>query len=229
MSRRIVAVVCLLFICFYSPTNAARRAVKGVESCEKYVSNVNAKALQQYDSKYCTALYNSFDEHIDEMIDIINEHIYQSFQFSVLGSHFSTDAKNRLGFAKYMNAFSDTMWNDAIQLVKYIGKRGGRLQNGLKVAKKEKPFKDDPSEIEALGWALDHHHKIAFDVNDLYLNTTRTKDAALISFLERNFVSQHADRIRELSGYVSNLVSMTGVDDTGREMALYMFDELLSA
>ena len=35
-----------------------------------------------------------------------------------------------------MNAFSDTMWNDAIQLVKYIGKRGGKLQNGLKVAKK---------------------------------------------------------------------------------------------
>ena len=41
-----------------------------------------------------------------------------------MGSHFDTDAENRLGFGHYLNNLADSMWSDAIELVKYAGKRG---------------------------------------------------------------------------------------------------------
>lgn len=59
--------------------------------------------------------------------NLINEHIAQSFVYSIMSSHFDTDAENRLGFAKYLDHLADTMWDDAIALVKYTGKRGSSV------------------------------------------------------------------------------------------------------
>ena len=39
-------------------------------------------------------------------------------------SHFETDYENRLGFSKYLDGLSDNMWQKAINLIKYAGKRG---------------------------------------------------------------------------------------------------------
>lgn len=42
-------------------------------------------------------------------------------------SHFETDAENRLGFGKYMDNLADTMWEHAVELIKYTGKRGAGM------------------------------------------------------------------------------------------------------
>ncbi len=39
-------------------------------------------------------------------------------------SHFETDYENRLGFSKYLDGLSDSMWQQAVSLIKYAGKRG---------------------------------------------------------------------------------------------------------
>lgn len=44
-----------------------------------------------------------------------------------MSSHFDTDAENRLGFGKYLADLADTMWNNAVEIVKYTGKRGGSV------------------------------------------------------------------------------------------------------
>ena len=42
-------------------------------------------------------------------------------------SHFETDYENRLGFGKYIDGMADTMWDHAVSLIKYAGKRGAGL------------------------------------------------------------------------------------------------------
>lgn len=61
------------------------------------------------------------------MHNLINEHIAQSFVYSIMSSHFDTDAENRLGFGKYLGDLADAMWNNAVEIVKYTGKRGGSV------------------------------------------------------------------------------------------------------
>ena len=49
----------------------------------------------------------------------------------------------------------------------------------------------------------------------------------MLSFLENQFTSKHASRIRELSGHLTNLVPMWE-DPISRDMALYFFDQSLA-
>ena len=42
-------------------------------------------------------------------------------------SHMKRDSINRLGFSKYMAKLSDSMWSSAVDLIKYMGKRGSSM------------------------------------------------------------------------------------------------------
>lgn len=79
------------------------------------------------DSSACTAVFSTFERHLPQVHGLVNEHIAQSFLYSIMSSHFETDAENRLGFGKYLDELADSMWNDAVHLVKYAGKRGGGI------------------------------------------------------------------------------------------------------
>lgn len=75
----------------------------------------------------CSAVFSTFERHLPQVHNLINEHIAQSFVYSIMSSHFDTDAENRLGFGKYLADLADTMWNNAVEIVKYTGKRGGSV------------------------------------------------------------------------------------------------------
>lgn len=76
------------------------------------------------DFSACSAIFSTFERHLPQVHSLINEHISQSFLYSVMSSHFETDSENRLGFGKYLDSLADTMWEDAVDLIKYAGKRG---------------------------------------------------------------------------------------------------------
>jgi hypothetical protein len=184
------------------------------------------------DPEACTALYSNFEKHVGHVHSMINEHLSQSFLYSVMSSHFNADAQNRLGFGKYMDELADNMWEDAIELIKYTGLRGAGMGpsvdnkvSGLRVAELDKSTSQQWSEVEALGLALDRHHEIALKVHNLHATS---RDAALTGFLESRFTAKHSDRIRQLSGYLSNLLPMVQ-EVSSREMALYFFDQKLMA
>ena len=97
-------------------------------------------------------MFGSFEKHVAQVHGLINEHIMQSFQYSIMvfkfhlllylfnlrwklslnffflkASHFETDYENRLGFGKYLDGIADSMWTDAVELIKYSGKRGASV------------------------------------------------------------------------------------------------------
>jgi len=49
----------------------------------------------------------------------------------------------------------------------------------------------------------------------------------LVDFLENQLVGKHVDRVRQLSGYLTNLVPMVG-EPQGMDLALYLFDQSLA-
>jgi len=194
-------------------------------------SNENDNSQSTYDSSLCTAVFSNFEKHVHHVHALVNEHLRQSLLYSMMSSHFEADFPNRLGFSKYMDELADQMWNDAVDLVKYAGVRGSTMAplvdpstaTGLRVTNLDSGI-GTWSEIEALGLALDRHQDIALKVHQLH---SQTKDAALVQYLQNQFTGQHAARIRQLSGYLTNLVPMVQ-EAAGRDMALYFFDQSLA-
>jgi len=183
-----------------------------------------------YESSSCTSVFGNFEKHLGDVHGLINQHIKQSFQYSIMASHFETDYENRLGFGKYLDDIADSMWKDAIELVKYAGKRGASVSplmedssTGLRITDLNDAIKPW-TEVEALGLALDRFHEVATKVHHIH---SATKDTSFADFLENQFVGGHVDRIRQLSGHLTNLVPMVQEVD-GKDLALYLFDQSLA-
>ncbi|NP_001280254.1 uncharacterized protein LOC100166657 precursor [Acyrthosiphon pisum] len=77
----------------------------------------------------CNSRYGAFkgDELLVNVQGYANTHILRSFQFLLMSSHFGNFEKNRGGFEKLYRQLSDNTWEQAIDLVKFIGKRGGHM------------------------------------------------------------------------------------------------------
>lgn len=110
------------------------------------------------DSNSCTASFSSFHKHLGQFHGLINDHITQSFLYSIMGSHFQTDAENRLGFAKYLHSLGDVMWKDAVDMIKYAGQRGADVA----------PKGDDSNTgLRMNDVSLDSFHKISILLSSL--------------------------------------------------------------
>lgn len=200
--------------------------------CSDHILSLKADFFSEddggvYDRTACSASFSNFHKYTPQVHGLINEHIAQSFVYSIMSSHFETDFENRLGFSKYMDGLADTMWQHAISLIKYAGKRGTGVapvdtSNGLSIKNLNNGIKPW-TEIEALALALDHHQTLAIKVHQLH---SSAKDAAFGDFLENQFVSDHVSRIRELSGHLTNLVPMVQ-EESSKDLALYLFDQSL--
>lgn len=60
--------------------------------------------------------------------------MFTSFLMSSIfqSSHFGNYQKNRAGFEKLYRKLSDQSWEDSIDLVKFLGKRGGHMDFKLR-------------------------------------------------------------------------------------------------
>ncbi|KAI9563252.1 hypothetical protein GHT06_010710 [Daphnia sinensis] len=222
--KSVVSILVLIVACVRF-TSAAK--------CSDHILSLKADYFSEddggiYDSTACSASFSNFFKYTPQVHGLINEHIAQSFIYSIMSSHFETDFENRLGFSKYMDSLADTMWQHAISLIKYAGKRGTGVapvdtSNGLSIKNLNNGIKPW-TEIEALALALDHHQMLAVKVHQLH---SSAKDAAFGDFLENQFVSDHVSRIRELSGHLTNLVPMVQ-EERSKDLALYLFDQSLA-
>jgi len=224
----------ILFIALWAVSAQAAKCsdhilgLKGDVSLDDY----DGISSNSYDHTSCSAMFGTFQKHVPELHSLVNEHIAQSFLYSLMASHFEADFQNRLGFGKYLDGLADSQWEDALELIKYAGKRGSGVapietqatsSQGLKLTDLNTHVKAW-TEVEALALALDHYHGVANKVHQLHATL---KDAAFGDFLENQLVSKHVDRVRQLSGYLSNLVPMVG-EPNGMDLALYLFDQSLA-
>lgn len=75
----------------------------------------------------CNAKYGSFEALQAELQAYANAHIETSFEFLLMSTHFGNYEANREGFKGLYRKLSDENWERAIDIIKFITKRGGRM------------------------------------------------------------------------------------------------------
>ncbi|KAL1122762.1 hypothetical protein AAG570_003089 [Ranatra chinensis] len=135
---------------------------------------------------------------------------------------------------KLFRKLSDSTWDDAIDLIKYTTKRGGSVDLSKTTYSVVAPpplreFRIGTVELLGLSRALDMHKHLANQAHDIHKDVSahsqKVHDAEVMSYLEKEFVHKHADTIRNLAGYLRDVVSLSELENPN--LAVFMFDEYL--
>ena len=62
-----------------------------------------------------------------ELQAYVNAHVESSFEYLLMSTHFGNYEANREGFKGLYRKLSDSAWGKAIDIIKFITKRGGRM------------------------------------------------------------------------------------------------------
>jgi len=181
--------------------------------------------------KNCNSRYGAFktDDLMVNMQGYVNSNILKSFQFLLMSTYFGNFEQNRGGFEQLYRKMSDKAWEQSIDLVKFIGKRGGHMNFRLRNTDKlEKEIEYEMYELGSMANALDMQKSLAEDAHFLHAEVTRRKehDPEVASYLENNFVHQHSDIIRKLSGFTNDLKQLIS-KQSDPSLSLYLFDDYL--
>ncbi|KAJ8915243.1 hypothetical protein NQ315_015466 [Exocentrus adspersus] len=181
----------------------------------------------------CTAKYGAIDAVEEGLQKYVNHHFLRSFEYLLMSTHFANYEKNRPGFEKLFRGLSDGTWHDAIELIQYITKRGGKMNFDLVSKEVKEEEVSEPNfelyELSAIAKALDTHKRLALEAHMLHSEaarkTSKYHDPEISSHLEREFMHKHRDIIRKLAGYTTDLNSLLVGPDSS--LSLYLFDEYL--
>ncbi|XP_023012496.2 ferritin light chain [Leptinotarsa decemlineata] len=197
-----------------------------VEACrttnKKYTSTLN-----------CTAKYGAIDVVQPALQKFTNHHFIRSFEYLLLSTNFANYEKNRPGFEKLFRSLSDDKWEEGIELIKYLTKRGGQMnfatvsEELLEENELERSF--ELNEFAAVARALDFEKRIALEANSIHGEATRMNknfhDPEISDHLEHEFVHKQRDVIRKLAGYATDLNDL--LDGPDSSLSLFLFDEYL--
>lgn len=121
------------------------------------------------DLKNCNALYGGFIRNVSMIQEYANEQIEKSFEYLLLAANFGTYVKNRPGFEKQFRSLSDKSWNNGIELIKHITKRGGSHDFTVNSnTQSDKKHYLDLNEINALALTLDYEKTLAMKAHRIH-------------------------------------------------------------
>ncbi|WP_411017933.1 ferritin-like domain-containing protein, partial [Salmonella sp. s39606] len=97
-----------------------------------------------------------------------------SYQYLLLSSYFKNFEKNRHGFEKLYRKLSDEIWEQSIDLIKYITKRGGTVKFEP-IQRKDDLLSDNLNlnEMESLAVALDGQKYLAEEANQIHRRVSK--------------------------------------------------------
>jgi len=180
----------------------------------------------------CNAEIESFTRYNQTLQAYANEQISRSFQYLLLSANFGSFVKNRPGFKKQFTALSDKAWNNGINIIKHITKRGSEHNFGaVSAMPKNAPTSLDLNEIQALTLSLVYEKAFLVEAHHIHRSYSHAYhqhhyDPEIAHFMEEKFFGQQTDTIRKLSGYINDLQKMSrNAEDIS--LPLYMFDEYL--
>ncbi|XP_076652718.1 ferritin 2 light chain isoform X2 [Halictus rubicundus] len=230
----------MLFFCVLPLLLAAATA----ENCYKQIGeDCDTKHDQEANKKEsCTAVYGVFSNNessktstltlLQELQGFANQNMKESFHLLLISSYFGNYNVPREGFKKLYRKYSDKLWEDSINVMKYIAKRGGVMnfeQPSHSVSDSNIPKKIIPLfEIQSLALVLDKQKNLAekaFQIHNNALAHTH-KDPAIAHYIEERFLEAHTDRIRDLSGYITELKSLSPANNS-ISSSIFVFDEYL--
>ncbi|BES98969.1 ferritin [Nesidiocoris tenuis] len=202
------------------------------ENCKPYFDQYCDKKPPYADAtlKPCSPLYGAIDKRADQLRRYIKEHVSNSFEYLLQWANFNNYKKDREGFAKLYRKLSDETWDDAIELAKYLGKRGVELDfESLIYENPPQKYGVPPvgkaraeSEISSLAKVLDLHKQLAISGNALHEDSIKhdnvkyaseakepiiqhNHDIELAHFIEEKFSGKHAQTVRDLAGHSNDL------------------------
>lgn len=205
-------------------------SVLATEYCYNEVDS--ACRIAGRESPDCTAKYSAANNVLKDLQNYANLHITRNWQFMLMSSHFNNYVKNREGFAKLYKKYSDKAWEDAIELIKYITKRGGT--HDFKYKKEIPSELGSPTleleELPSLAKALDMWKYTAEEAHAIHGEVARQRsnvhDAEVASYIENEFVHDHAEIIRDLAGHTNDLKRLVH-ENQDSSLAVFLFDNYL--
>ncbi|TMW46363.1 hypothetical protein DOY81_008556 [Sarcophaga bullata] len=179
----------------------------------------------------CNSRYGGIDHIEPEVQAYINSHLTKSYEYLLLATHFNSYQKNRPGFQKLYQGLSDRSFDDTIDMIKQVTRRGGKAnfnvvhESPASVAKQHLQLEVD--ELHSLAMALDSEKQLsngAIHVHTRSLHATE-RDPEMAQFIEEKFLAKQAESVRKLSGYANDLSKLMNQQDPS--LAVYLFDEYL--
>ncbi|XP_066596485.1 ferritin light chain [Prorops nasuta] len=178
----------------------------------------------------CNAKYGSIEALQADLQAYANANIESSFEYLLMSTHFGNYEANRNGFKGLYRQLSDKAWDDAINVIKFIAKRGGRM-NFNQLPRFKKAIKEsrilELNELNSLAKALDTQKQLAEEALRIHSQAQHhTKlDASVAHYMEEQFMEGQAERVRELAGHTIDLKSMLLERDAS--VSVFLFDEYL--
>jgi len=187
----------------------------------------------------CSSIYGGFKANENNLHNMVMYHLEDSFKFLLMASHFNRDDVNRVGLHKTLMGYSDQLWANAVRMIKYTTKRGGKIDASRlsSFTLKSVQPNDFDGEVEALAITLDLWKRQALDVNlrikqamHKHVDPSTQKpthfDPSIFGFFQDDFVESYTQNIRDLAGYL-NIMGKMAKDEKTKKMGLHLFDTSL--
>ncbi|XP_071448019.1 ferritin light chain-like [Hetaerina americana] len=203
-------------------------AAAHAKSC--YDESVSYCAHKSTELKECGARYGHVNHVRHQLQNYLTLHLNSSFEYLLMSTNLGGYVRNREGMEKVLRHLSDSTWNDAIELIKYMSKRGVDVIVDVGDARKvNAPETFSFSEIKTLAYALDSQKLIASEAMEIHkksIDKATMYDPEVASFLENQFLHKHSNVIREMAGLVIDLRKLIDQPNTDR-VSYFIFDEYL--
>ncbi|XP_076621896.1 ferritin 2 light chain [Colletes latitarsis] len=208
-------------------------AVASAEFCYSDVEGACSTKLTSNDGALipnCNAKYGAIDALQADLQSYVNANIESSFEFLLMSSYFGNFEAQREGFRKLYRKHSDKTWEDAIDLMKYITKRGGRM-NFNQLPRFKKSAKEsrvlELNELNSLAKALDTQKQLAEEAIRIHgqAHPHNKHDASVAHYIEEQFFESQTGHVRDLSGYTNVLKNLLTERDPS--VSIFLFDEIL--
>lgn len=179
----------------------------------------------------CHSRYGGIDNIESSLQSYINLNLHKSYQYLLMSTFYNSYQKNRPGFQKLYKEMSDRSFDDAIELIKQVTRRGGQVdfraisQHPNSIAQSNLKLEED--ELHSLGIALDVEKTLTEGAYHLHLESThgRPHDPQTAHFVEEKFLERQVDSVRKVSGYVNDLSKIMNQRDPS--LGIYLFDQYL--
>lgn len=179
----------------------------------------------------CNARYGGIDHIEPEVQAYINSHLTKSYEYLLLSTHFNSYQKNRPGFQKLYKKLSDRSFDDTIEMIKQLSRRGGKVnfnvvhESPATVSKQRLNLEVD--ELHSLAMALDTEKQLATGAIHVHTRSLHAseRDPEMAQYIEEKFLGKQAESVRQLSGYANDLSKLMNQQDPS--LAVYLFDEYL--
>lgn len=179
----------------------------------------------------CDAKYGGFETLLADLQAFANAQIETSFEYLLMSTHFENFEANRPGFAGLYRKLSDRSWDNAIDILKFIVKRGGKMNFNQppRIKRNTKDRLLELTELPSLARALDSEKKLAEEALRIHTQSQHhaKHDGSVAHYMEEKFFGPQADIVKELAGYTADMKSL--VSDRDASISVFFFDDYLKS